>query len=286
MTGRSRRMRFREVIELTTEPVARRPQSAKMLYNRGSARVQMDEERAAGIDDLRGAFRKDACYWAAGNQLFDELLTDDDLTAAEGVLLILQQNSGPGRGSEYVKSRQVQYHAKKGNEQIALDIFKGLCEMTFRYPHPDIMYICLRALDRAGWKKQAEQIVSDAMKRPNANPELHPMFSTAWNPNVANDLPDRIAALDAALTRFPDTFRYLDLKAELLSNGNQFERAWQVCQEKTFAQDQPWLDGRAAWVLYRSGRVQEAFVKMKDLVKEYPIITGGWMQLADWYAGK
>src|SRR5215471_14546958 len=105
------------------------------------------------------------------------------------------------------------------------------------------------------------------MKVPNANPELNTMFATSWNPNVANDLPDRIAALDKALERYPDTFRYLDLKAELLANGNQFERSWQVCQEKTFAQDQFALDGRAAWVLYRSGRVQEAFVKMKDLVK-------------------
>src|SRR5258706_239803 len=72
------------------------------------------------------------------------------------------------------------------------------------------------------------------MKEPNWDTHLAWLFASMWNPNKANDLPDRIAAIDRALERLPANFRFLDLKAELLSNGNQFERAWQTCQKKTY----------------------------------------------------
>src|SRR5439155_14095052 len=107
--------------------------------------------------------------------------------------------------------------------------------------------------------------------------------ATAWNPNKANDLPDRIAVIDQALVRLPRNFRFLDLKAELLTSGNQFERAWQTCQEKTYPADQYALDGRAAWVKYRSGRGFEAIADMRALVKQHPKYVWGWMQLADWF---
>ena len=121
------------------------------------------------------------------------------------------------------------------------------------------------------------------MQKPNWHTHLAVMFAARWNPTQANDLSDRIAALDRALAKAPMTFGLLDLKAELLTNANQFERAWQVCQERTFPQDRFVLDGRAAWVLYRSGKVADAFTRMKQIVKENPKYHWGWWQLADWH---
>src|SRR5207237_1373813 len=76
---------------------------------------------------------------------------------------------------------------------------------------------------------------------------------------------------------------FLDLKAELLTSGMQFERAWQTCKERTYPINQYALDGRAAWVMYRSGRMMEGIFAMRELVKQNPKYVWGWQQLADWY---
>src|SRR5262249_51125656 len=147
----------------------------------------------------------------------------------------------------------------------ALDVFRDECLSTF--PDPPQLDMAMRALDLAGWKEPAEKILREAMEKPNWNTHLALLFASWWNPNLANDLPDRIAALDRALDRLPGTFRFLDLKAELLTSGNQFERAWQACKQKTYPLDQYALDGRAAWVMYRSGRIADGIAAMRDLVK-------------------
>src|SRR5204863_5106289 len=135
----------------------------------------------------------------------------------------------------------------------------------------------------AEWKAQAEEIVRDAMQQPQWPTDLAIAYASAWNPTKANDLPDRIAAIDRALERHPGTFAYLDLKADLLTNGFQFERAWQACQEKVFPSEMYRMEQRAAWVNYRSGRTAVAIHDMKKLCNEHPKDIWGWMQLADWY---
>ena len=267
---------FREYHDAANEFLRVRPQSAIALTYRGEARIRMDE-RETGLEDLRNAHRKDPCNTLAAYLLFDEQMIDDNLVGAEATLLTIQQNMV----GDFVKARQVQFQAKRENQSIALDLFRNLC--TTGFPNPQPLDMAMRALDQAGWKKQAEDILRDEMQKPNWNTHLALMYAAQWNPTLANDLPDRIAALDAALKKQPETFRFLDLKAELLTSGNQFERAWQVCKEKTLPQDQFALDGRAAWVMYRSGRVPEAIETMRDLVKRYPKYYWGWSQLADWY---
>lgn len=251
------------------------PQSAVALAYRGEALMHMDD-RAAGKEDLRAALRKDPCLQLCTFVLFDEQLADDDLVGAEATLLSMQENIA----GTHVGARPIQFHARRGNQETALRLFKDLCNGTF--PPPNSLETAMRALDLAGWKGQAEEIVGDAMQAPQWNIQLAILYASYWNPNQANDLPDRIAAIDRALERTPGTFRYLDLKAELLAGGNQFQRAWQTCQEKTFPVDQYRLDGRAAWVLFRSGRVDEAFAAMRELVKQHPKYDWGWIQLADW----
>ncbi len=267
---------FKAYHDVAAEMLRVRPQSAAALAYRGEARVRMDE-REDGLEDLRNAQRKDPCNTLAAFLLFDEQMNDESHATAETTLLSIQQNIV----GDFVKARQVQFHARRENQTIALEIFKNLCTSTFPQPQP--MDMAMRALDRAGWKRQAEQIVLDAMQKPNWHTHLAVMFAARWNPTLASDLPDRVAALDRALAKAPMTFVFLDLKADLLTNANQFERAWQVCQEKTFPQDQFALDGRAAWVYYRSGRVADAFERMKQIVKANPKYHWGWWQLADWH---
>lgn len=268
---------FREYLDAANDMLRARPQSALAMTYRGEARVRMDE-REAGLDDLRSAFRKDPCNALAGFLLFDEQMVDDNLVGAESTLLSLQQNLV----GEFVKARQIQFQAKKENQTIALEKFKELCASRSLNTQP--LDMAMRALDVAGWKEQGEQLIKEAMREPSWNLHLAVLYASRWNPNLANDLPDRIAVLDKALDIQPGTFRFLDLKADLLTAGAQFDRAWQVCQEKTFAADKFALDGRCAWVMYCSGRQAEAIDWMRDILKQYPKYLWGWAQLADWYS--
>src|SRR5260370_816436 len=203
------------------------PESALGVGYRGEAQVRMDD-RESGLNDLRAAYRKDACNSLAGVLLFDGQMTDENLVGAEATLLSLQQNIG----GDFVKARHVQFNAKRESQAITLEKFKELCYA--KNPSTWPLDAAVRALDIAGWKEPAEQILQDAMKPPNWDEHLAFLYAGWWNPNKANDLPDRIAVIESALERLPGNFRFLDFKAELLTSGNQFERAWQTCKQKTY----------------------------------------------------
>ncbi len=268
---------FKEYLDAANHMLRTRPQSALALTFRGEARVRM-EEREAGLEDLRNAFRKDPCNSLAGFLLFDEQMIDDNLVGAEATLLSLQQNIV----GDYVKARQVQFQAKKENQAIALDVFKAMCASP--YPIPPALDIAMRALDMGNCKEKGEEILKEAMKQPNWNLHVALLYAERWNPNAANDLPERIAVIDRALEKQPGALNFLALKAELLSSGAQFERAWQVCQEKTVPLDQYQLEARAALVMFRSGRTHDAIAKMREILKDHPKFIWGWQQLADWYS--
>jgi tetratricopeptide (TPR) repeat protein len=267
---------YKEYHDAANDMLRAWPQSALALAYRGEALVRM-EDRESGLDDLRAAYRKDACNSLAGFLLFDEQMTDENLVGAESTLLSLQQSIG----GDFVKARQVQFNAKRESQTIALEKFRELCYA--KNPSTWPLDVAVRALDIAGWKEPAEQILRDAMKMPNWDTHLAFLYATWWNPSKSNDLPDRIAVIESALERLPGNFRFLDLKAELLTNSNQFERAWETCKQKTYPLDQYALDGRSAWVMHRSGRQAEAITAMRELVKQQPKYFWGWMQLADWY---
>ncbi len=251
------------------------PQSAQAMAYRGEARVRMGE-REAGIEDLKIAHRKDPCNTLAAFILFDEQIIDNDLAGAEITLASMQKSIG----GDAVKARQVQMLLKRENADLAIEKFKELC--ATRSPVTMPLDLAMRAFDIANARERAENVLRAAMEQPNWNIHLALLFAERWNPNLPNDLPERIAVIDRALEREPESFRFLDLKADLLGKGAQYERAWQVCKEKTFPRDQFLLEGRAAWVTYCSGRTDDAFAAMRALLKEYPKYYWGWQQLADW----
>ncbi|MBI3822756.1 MAG: tetratricopeptide repeat protein, partial [Planctomycetes bacterium] len=267
---------FKAVHDAANDLLRANPQSALAVAMRGEALVRMDEKDAA-LNDLRAAHRKDPCLQRAVFALFDQQIADEDLVGAEATLRSMEEHLFEG----LIEGRRIQFHAAKANQAEALRLYKDLCVSPF--PVPPALDTATRAVDLAGWKAEADVIIKDAMKEPNANLHLALLYATGWNPNQANDLPDRIAAIDQALAKLPGNFRFLDLKAELLSNGTQFERAWQTCKEKTFPIDQFALDGRGVWVMFRAGQRTEAIFAMRDLVKKHPKYYWGWMQLADWY---
>ncbi|MBI1831544.1 MAG: tetratricopeptide repeat protein, partial [Planctomycetes bacterium] len=267
---------FKEYYDAANEMLRQMPHSAMALTYRGEAQMRMDD-RAIGLDDLRAAFRKDPCNTLTAFLLFDEQMADEDYSGADATMTVMQQSIA----GDFVKARQIQLAGKKDGKELALEKFKHL--VLSRNPSTWPLDVSARALDLAGWKPDAETIVLDAIEKPNWDTHLAFIYATWWNPNVANDLPDRIGVIDRALERLPGNFRFLDLKAELLANGCQFERAWQTCKEKTYPAEQYFLDGRAAWVMFRSGRIMEAIFEMRKLLKQYPKYYWGWMQLADWY---
>lgn len=268
---------YKEYYDAACDMMRQLPQSAMALTYRGEAQLRMDD-RGIGLDDLRAAYRKDPCNSLCAFLLFDEQMADEDFAGAEATMTVMAQSLA----GDFVRARQIQLAGRKGHKDLALEKWQFL--VVSRNPVTWPLDVSARALDLAGWKPEAERIVLDAMSRPNWDTHLAFIYATWWNPNVANDLPDRIAAIDRALVRLPGDFRFLDLKAELLTNGAQFEQAWQTCKEKTYPKDQYALDGRAAWVMWRSGRVMEAIFEMRKLVKQFPNYYWGWMQLADWQA--
>src|SRR4029077_1532754 len=109
---------------------------------------------------------------------------------AESTLLSLQNNIG----GDFVKARQIQVMAKRENQTIALEKFKELTQARNLVPWP--IDVAMRTLDVAGWKEPAEKILRAAMNEPDWNTYLAWLFASIWNPNLANDLPDRIGAID------------------------------------------------------------------------------------------
>jgi tetratricopeptide (TPR) repeat protein len=267
---------YKEYLDAANDMLRRRPQSAIALTYRGEARLRMDD-RDIGLEDLRNAHRKDPCNTLAAYLLFDEQLIDDNLVGAEAALLSLQENLV----GDYVRARQVQFACKRDNKELALETFRTMC--FNKQTPPQALDMAMRAFDVATWKEPAERVLREAMQEKDWNPHLAMLFSERWNPNMANDLPERIAVLDQALAKQPEAFVFIDMKANLLASGCQFERAWQVCQSNVLPIDQLALDGRAAWIMHRSGQVNEAITKMKELVKENPKYLWGWDQLAAWY---
>jgi tetratricopeptide (TPR) repeat protein len=115
---------FKEYLDAANDMLRMRPQSAIALTYRGEARLR-NEEREAGMEDLKNAFRKDPCIILTGSLLFDEQVIDDNLVGAEATLLSMQQN----QIGDFVKARQVQFQCKKENQSLAIDKFRDLCAM-------------------------------------------------------------------------------------------------------------------------------------------------------------
>jgi tetratricopeptide (TPR) repeat protein len=235
------------------------------------------DERDVGLEDLRNAQRKEPCFTLAPFTLFDEQMIDENYVGAEATLLSMQENIT----GDQVKARQIYIHTKSDNQELALEIFRTICITPFL----DTLAVDygMRSFDIATWKEPAERILLDAMKEPRFPLHLALVYAERWNPNLANDLPDRIAAIDRALARQPDAFNFLSLKINLLISGCQFERAWQVCQTPVLPIDKLEMEGRSAAVIYGSGRRDDGIAAMKKLVNQNPKFMYGWEQLASWY---
>ena len=267
----------KEYLDAANQMLRIRPQSARAMAYRGEARIRMGE-REAGLEDLKIAQRRDPCNQRAAFVLFDEQVIDNDLNGAEATLATMQQNIS----GDAVKARQIQMLLKCENQTPALEKWEALC--ATHSPFTDSLDLAMRAFDLAEAREPAEKVLREAMERPNWNLHLAILYAGRWNPNLPNDLPERIAVVDRALEREPESIRFLEMKIDLLCQAAQYERAWQVCQTRTFPRDQFRLQARAAWVMYCSGRTADGFTALRALLKEHPKFYWGWQQLADWHS--
>jgi tetratricopeptide (TPR) repeat protein len=97
-------------------------------------------------------------------------------------------------------------------------------------------------------------------------------------------LPERLTAVDKALELDPHSTEAWDLKAELLTEAEQFEDAICACEEGAAVGrvDAYILGGRRAWVEAERREFTEAVRLMREVLAENASYVWGWHQLAQW----
>jgi tetratricopeptide (TPR) repeat protein len=97
------------------------------------------------------------------------------------------------------------------------------------------------------------------------------------------DLPERLQALEKAVSLNPRCFEACDLRAELLAREGRYEEALEACRPPITEQPPTELKGRAAWIEAERGNMEEAVRRMRAAVDEDPFYYWGWSQLARWH---
>jgi tetratricopeptide (TPR) repeat protein len=136
------------------------PQDAIPYGYRGDAR-RLRGNRSGACDDFRRAFELDPAYRYGGLQLFDMQLVDGDLDDAAGTLARLKEHPS----DEYIAARGVQLAARRGDRAEALQGLQELCKTTMNSDWP--LEAATAAVDAAGWKKDVEHILTEALDLPD-----------------------------------------------------------------------------------------------------------------------
>lgn len=95
---------------------------------------------------------------------------------------------------------------------------------------------------------------------------------------------ENLKALDRAAALAPFNPDVHDLRAELLASHKRYDEAIDACQPAAFGDAPPSnLQGRAAWIEHRRGRVASAIERMGTVVEAHPDYLWGWSLLTTWY---
>lgn len=99
-----------------------------------------------------------------------------------------------------------------------------------------------------------------------------------------HDSEANLAALDRAALLAPRNPDIYDLRAELLTMHKRYDEALDACHPPAFGHLLPVsLQGRAAWIEYRRGRLDKAIERMSAVVETHPDYLWGWSLLTKWY---
>jgi len=145
------------------------PKDAIPYGYRGDAR-RLKGDRAGGKADFRHAQELDPAYSYAGQQLFDMQLADGELDDAARTLAVLKEHAA----DEFSAAREVQLAAARGSREEAIKGLQALCVTKMERWWP--LETAVAALDKAGWKADAERVLSESLDLPDA----HERVGSLW----------------------------------------------------------------------------------------------------------
>jgi predicted Zn-dependent protease len=264
-------------LEAAGELVRLRPDHPVPLAMRGEAKIKLDD-RDGGKEDLREALRLNPRYAPAAAVLFDACLDDGELRDARAALAVLQEHlTGPE-----VAVKQLQLHARTNDEDGAGRAFAEVCEHDGE-TNPGVVKVAYDAMRDGGFESRAVETLKAAWQ---AGRPFNPWAAIFWvdSPAGLESTPsERLAALDATVTAYPDFAVAYDRKAEILAEAGRFDEAMAACAPVILGQPPPVaLRGRAAWVVAERGDRSKAITLMQTVLTEDPNYVWGWRQLAGW----
>jgi cellulose synthase operon protein C len=99
-----------------------------------------------------------------------------------------------------------------------------------------------------------------------------------------SSLEANLEALDRAITLAPRNVDIYDLRAELLATHKRYDEAAEACRPSCFEPAVPLaLQGRAAWIEHRRGRLAQAIDRMLAVTDAHPDYLWGWSLLTQWF---
>ena len=119
-------------------------------------------DRAGGKADFRHAQELDPTYRYGGQQLFDMQLADGELDDAARTLSVLKEHAS----DEFSAARAVQLEAARGQRDEAIASLQALCVTKMEGGWP--LEAAVAALDKAGWKDDAERVLRESLDLPDA----------------------------------------------------------------------------------------------------------------------
>jgi tetratricopeptide (TPR) repeat protein len=269
-----RTQHFQEYLTAAQNMVRLAPHLPVPWAFQGEAKLLLGNRRG-GKRDLRKARDIDPGYAFASLRLFDEEMADDDIKLARATIKVIQREVR----DDFGKARVVQWFARRGQRAKARKAFCRLCvsHQTATWP----LETAARAFDEQGWQSLVNAIFRRAVQRDHWNPNVALLWTERFNPEMDEDLEERLAALDQALPALEDKVRALDLKAERLTETGRFAEALKACDGLKPDQPTP-LRGRKAWVQHQAGDHDKAVRAMKKILKEDADYYWGWSKLAEW----
>ncbi|MCS7020374.1 MAG: tetratricopeptide repeat protein [Gemmataceae bacterium] len=263
-------------LEATEELVRLQPEHPLHLALRGEARLKM-QDRAGAKADLREALRLAPGFSQAAALLFDICLADDEIREARQALALLQEHlSGPESAL-----RQLQLAVRLGDRESALQAFTEICEGPGQSPEP--LHSALQELKKAGWENEGVQLLRQTWQ---GGGPFHPWVPLLWIDSAegqAAEPAERLRAVDVLVKAYPKFVPGHEAKAEQLVQAGRYEEALAACQPADLKPEPPDLRACAAWIEAQRGRLQEAILRIRQLLTEYPQFSRGWHYLALWY---
>lgn len=237
---------------------------------------QARQDVAGEVEALKHALQINSAWGTAARQLAGTYRAGGQLREARQILEDIIRKA-PLEVANHASLADLLWHM--GEKDAALERIQHVLRL---HPGYDWAWNALRDWCRQMDKADAAaQFVRELTERRPG--EARSWLMLARTLFQAEELQDRLDALDRALALNPRLADAHDLRAELLALAGRFEEALAACNAPIW-QGQPTLilRGRSAWIEARRGHISEAIAQMKAVLEQAPDYWWGWDQLAGW----